>query len=240
MTPEQILIDGLKYINTYDLAGDDALADCTLRQRAGEFLEAYNEAKAKENNSAPNAPEITSYLRGRLDKEAGLNQSTTLPSHPDQATFTLTAEEYDKLTELLDAPARELPELKRLFSKSSVLEGEAQAQDLLTAAPLAEALREVEYGHDPDCISDRFYTSKTCTCSAEKEQAKITKALTQAETLIKHSEAVWAVVEAARELIEKVHRTKWHPNWGEDRDMAEEHLREAVEALEMMEGKDNA
>ncbi|MEQ1678814.1 MAG: hypothetical protein ABL876_19110, partial [Chitinophagaceae bacterium] len=106
----------------------------------------------------------------------------------------------------------------------------AQAQDLLTTHPLAEALEVGVYGSGEafNSVQEREYFVN-----------KAQKALTQHEALIKQSEAVWAVVEAAVE---------WgKPNNGDyhlDRarcDVLKHNLKALPEeALEVMEVKKDA
>lgn len=368
-----------------------------LGAKARKALQAYNEAKAREAAEYPEYAEIKQRIGGLIARYGaeikietrdvlallhiidGCNEAKAreaivkenLTVHPDQATFTLTAEEYDKLTELLDAPARELPELKRLFQRKTVLDdasgvdsdtlgsgaeghrlnqmknaevpknsmptesrcnsglaslrkslklnqtefanligatqaaisqyesgerlpaldvfhrmrsalkissdtlldaiyGEVteakhftqtqlteygkiefskgyavaykevesrKAQDLLTAAPLAEALKSASLDLVTAGIDGQDYPEIPRIASG------LDQALTKAETLIKYSEAVWAVVEKSKQLKEV--RKKYVANVTGLSGMAEFVRAEsefiiAVEAFAMMEGGNNA
>lgn len=100
--------------------------------------QAVNEAKAREATVRQHAKDSIKQNKALLDlladEPATVKENLTV--HPDQATFTLTVEEYDKLTELLDAPARELPELKRLFQRKTVLD-DASGADSEAQNPIA-------------------------------------------------------------------------------------------------------
>lgn len=137
---------------------------------------------------------------------------------------------------------------------------DASAQDLLTAAPLAEALKEmlkVSKRKDEFPIHTRYFTASEMGVFQHVEEHynrsinRAIKALTQSETLIKHSEAVWAVVEKANnpwgfthdELARFINTYEAHlekHGYYESvvhalKSLFKPHL--PVKALEMMEGK---
>lgn len=106
---------------------------------------------------------------------------------------------------------------------------------LLTAAPLAEFMRESIKNYPLSCGGRAGHIGARNCHACEWQEA-----LTQHEALIKHSEAVWAVVEKSKQL--KKVRKKYVASVAglsmAEFVRAESEFIVAVEALEMME-KDN-
>lgn len=97
---------------------------------------------------------------------------------------------------------------------------------LLAAAPLAEALRVIVDSSDIPYMPDNEY-ARGMICASQIDADTARKALTQSEALIKQSEAVWAVVEAAKDYKNN------HPHEAKRRCLFD--MVRRLEALEMME-----
>lgn len=191
MTPEQILIDGLKYINTYDLAGDDAFADCTLRQRAWEFLRAYKKAKASEAQDQDLLEKVILRALANIysaQKAWGITDCTDdEPVNLDwrvEIFLRGVQKRFDELegeiAKAKKATTGKLPVVQDLLTASP------DRAALLTASPLADACEiALSVLQDVDGTSPEYDA--------------IQYAIAQSDELIDHSKKVWDLLRVRRD-----------------------------------------
>ena len=297
--------------DSFKVAGFTVVKDESIPENEAHAINGNQKVIVK-NIDMVRETEVRKHARASIDKNKALlellddsDSAKNAQAHPDQATFTLTAEEYDKLIELLDAPAKELPELKKLLKNRTILDDASgvDSDTLITPSsgnapdeagsstpcqdtvegkngfvhshPLSPLNREISENSGSRCnsglvslitahpLAEALVKSKNTMVDTTlalfpaydylrnpliSQVEGITQTLTQHEALIKQSQAVWAVVEAAKGLkpylkIMSGGRVVWVNKQANCADIAgkqDEALKIFFEALELMEVKKDA